>query len=117
MLKSSRLKTCAAISERAGAMLYPERAVTGKQDVGDIEVSEWKMLMKDLIRRSDEEFLYKLLFQWVSQTTPWLHTKQEYELQALELHAMRIFENPDWADYDAFRGYCRSLQTGGDLNE
>lgn len=52
---------------------------TGIQtDVGDIEVSEWKMLMKDLIRRSDEEFLYKLLFQWVSQTTPWLHTKQEY---------------------------------------
>lgn len=91
---------------------------TGIQtNVGDIEVSEWKMLMKDLIRRSDEEFLYKLLFQWVSQNIPWLHTKQEYELYSLKLHAMRIFENPDWADYEAFKDYCCSSQTGGDLNE
>lgn len=76
---------------------------TGIQtDVGDIEVSEWKMLMKDLIRRSDEEILYELLFQWVSQTMLWLHTKQEQELEALELHAMRIFDNPLWVDYIPF---------------
>lgn len=91
---------------------------TGIQtNVGDIEVSEWKTLMKDLIQRSGEEALYKLLFQWVSQTTPWLHTKQEFELEALELHAMRIFDNPEWADYEAFRDYCRSAQTGGDPDD
>ena len=89
---------------------------TGVQtNVGDIEVSEWKELMKELIHRSGEDHLYRKLFQWVSQTTPWLHTKQEYELQALELHSARIFENPNWADYEAFKKHLLSIQTGGEL--
>lgn len=40
---------------------------TGIQtNAGDIDISEWKMLMENLIRRSGEEILYKLLLEWVS---------------------------------------------------
>ena len=84
---------------------------TGIQtNAGDIDVLEWKMLMEDLIRRSGEEIFHKLLLQWIFENTPWLHTKQERELEALVLHAMRIFENPEWVGYEVFRSSVAKLR-------
>lgn len=68
------------------------------------------MLMENLIRRSGEEILYKLLLEWVSNNMPWLHTKQERDLEALVLHAMRIFENPEWVGYEVFRSNVARLR-------
>ena len=84
---------------------------TGIQtNASDIDISEWKMLMENLIRRSGEEILYKLLLEWVSNNMPWLHTKQERDLEALVLHAMRIFENPEWVGYEVFRSNVARLR-------
>lgn len=83
-------------------------------NVGDIEVSEWKALMEKLIHRVGEEMIFDGLLRWVSQNSPWLHTKQEYELAALELHSMRIFENPKWVGYTEFQEHCNSAQADRD---
>ena len=71
--------------------------------VGEIEISEWRGLVKELIARAGEEELFEHLKVWAKEECAWLHTKQEIEDYALELHANRIFDNPDWADYQSFR--------------
>ena len=54
------------------------------------------------IRNSGEEALYQALLAWVEADTPWLHTKRERELYALELHSARIFELPEWVAKQEF---------------
>lgn len=70
--------------------------------VGDLEVSEWQQLVMQLIQRAGEMPLYDRLLSWVTDNVPWLHTKKERELEALQLHTIRIFEDPDWPGYKAF---------------
>jgi hypothetical protein len=45
---------------------------------------------------------YQALLAWVEADTPWLHTKKERELYALELHSARIFELPEWVAKQEF---------------
>lgn len=71
-------------------------------DVGDIEESEWIELMMDLIKRSGEEGIQEQLRHWAKEHCAWLHSKKEVELYALELHSSRIFDNPQWVDYELF---------------
>lgn len=71
-------------------------------DIGDLEVSEWKRLVCELIERSGEKELQEQLVGWVKAHCMWLHTKEEVELYALKLHASRIFDNKEWVDYIAF---------------
>ena len=71
-------------------------------EIGDIEISVWEAAMHRLIRNSGEEALYQALLAWVEADTPWLHTKKERELYALELHSARIFELPEWVAKQEF---------------
>ena len=71
-------------------------------EIGDIEISVWEAAMHRLIRNSGEEALYQALLVWVEADTPWLHTKRERELYALELHSARIFELPEWVAKQEF---------------
>lgn len=70
--------------------------------LGDIEESEWRKLILGVITRSGELELLEQLKLWAAAECPWLHTKREVEYYALELHAYRIFDNPDWVSYELF---------------
>ena len=71
-------------------------------EIGDIELSAWEAAMRRLIQRSGEEAVYQALLSWVESNAPWLHTKKERELYALELHSARIFEHPKWVAREEF---------------
>lgn len=71
-------------------------------DLGDLEQSDWKHRIADLIKESGEMELYKRLVSYVKVHYPWCRTVSEIELEALQLHAARIFENPNWVGYCQF---------------
>ena len=54
------------------------------------------------LEQTKKEALYQALLAWVEADTPWLHTKRERELYALELHSARIFELPEWVAKQEF---------------
>ena len=91
---------------------YRNGVMTG---LGDLEYPVWETLIRDLIHRSGEDELLNSLIAWL-EATPWLHTKRDKELYALELHAGRIFDNPDWVDYAAFNRQYRPGKLQGDEN-
>ena len=76
-------------------------------DVGDIELSRWRELVHGLIEKSHEQTLYEQLLKWVKDCCPFQHIKEEIETYALELHASRIFDDPQWAAYDVFNQQYR----------
>jgi hypothetical protein len=78
---------------------YRQGVMTG---IGDVELSVWKMLIEDLIKRSGEEKLLMSLMEWASESCPWLRGMSEISLYALELHSSRIFDNPNWIAYREF---------------
>lgn len=84
-------------------------------NIGDIEENEWAQLMVDLIIRSGETALQEQLRLWAKEHCAWLHTKKEVERYALEIHATRLFDNPQWADYELFnreyRSQCRNEES------
>ena len=71
-------------------------------ELGDIELSQWQALMRDIIRRSGELELLEQLTEWELETTPWVHTRKEAEQRALEAFANRWFDNPSHRDFTAF---------------
>ena len=71
-------------------------------DVGDIELSRWCELVRCQIEKAHEQTLHEQLLKWVKDCCPFQHTRDEIETYALELHAARIFDNPQWAAYDVF---------------
>ena len=81
--------------------------------IGDLEFPVWETLVRDLIHRSGEDELLNSLIAWL-EDAPWLRTKRDKELYALELHAGRIFDNPDWVDYAAFNRKYRPDKLQGD---
>ncbi len=89
---------------------YRNGVMTG---LGDLEFPVWETLVRDLIHRSDEDELLGSLIAWL-EAMPWLHTKREVELYALELHAGCIFDNPDWVDYVEFNRKYRPEKLQGD---
>lgn len=79
---------------------------TGIQtDLGDIRDDVWRQLVQELIVRSHEEDLFNKLLEWENEHTCWLRTKAELEQYASELYSARIFDNPEWVDYEAFSQY------------
>ncbi|MFR9200129.1 MAG: hypothetical protein ACLVML_04820 [Candidatus Gastranaerophilaceae bacterium] len=87
-------------------------------DIGDLEVSEWKRLVRELIERSGEQELQEQLVEWAKVHCMWLHTKEEVELYALKLHASRIFDNKKWAGYLAFnQAYRPEILKGDETRE
>ena len=89
---------------------YRNGVMTG---LGDLEFPVWETLVRDLIHRSGEDELLNSLIVWL-EATPWLRTKRDKELYALELHAGRIFDNPGWVDYAAFNRKYRPDKFEGD---
>ena len=89
---------------------YRNGVMTG---IGDLEFPVWETLVRDLIHRSGEDELLNSLIVWL-EGAPWLRTKREVELYALELHADRIFDNPDWVDYVTFNRKYRPGILQGD---
>ncbi len=71
-------------------------------NLGDLEISEWKSLMKALIEYHGEQELQEQIRQWSQERYPRAHRNDGIEQEALELHAARIFDNPVWVDYIPF---------------
>ena len=71
--------------------------------IGNLEQSEWIRCAEELIRRNGEQQRFEKLKQWYRKTTPWLRNKDELHQYTLVCFAARIFDNPQWVDYAAFR--------------
>lgn len=72
-------------------------------DMGDIEYSQWAVLVMKLIERSKETEVLNALERWTQENCVWLHSKKDVEEYALDLHSSRIFEDPKWVAYEQFR--------------
>ena len=70
--------------------------------LGDIEEKDWIRYAEELVRRNNEETLFKQLKSWYRQTTPWLRDEKDLHRYTLECFVARIFDNPNWVDYEAF---------------
>ena len=70
--------------------------------IGDIELQDWIRCAEELIRRNNDEALFKQLKSWYRETTPWLRDEKDLHRYSLECFVARIFDNPDWVDYAAF---------------
>ena len=70
--------------------------------LGDIEEKDWIRYAEELIRRNNEEALFKQLKSWYRQTTPWLRDEKDLHRYSLECFVARIFDNPNWVDYEEF---------------
>lgn len=75
-----------------------------KTNIGEIETSVWMDLMRRLISRLGETEIQDRLQRWAKENCAWLHTPTQIEVYALELHAARIFENPNWCGFVEFTG-------------
>lgn len=71
-------------------------------DLGDIEESEWCEMVRNLIVQTGEQELHQQLITHMKEHYRWKRSKAEFEKQALELHASRIFDNPQWVDFIIF---------------
>ena len=70
--------------------------------LGDIEEKDWIRYAEEVVRRNNEEALFKQLKSWYRQTTPWLRDEKDLHRYTLECFVARIFDNPNWVDYEAF---------------
>lgn len=70
--------------------------------LGDLEISEWREMITELIAYRSEQELQKQLYEWCAEHTPWLHGKSEITDYALECHAARLLDDPLWTDYIPF---------------
>ena len=70
--------------------------------LGDIEEKDWIRYAEELVRRNNEEALFKQLKSWYRETTPWLRDEKDLHRYSLECFVARIFDNPNWVDHEAF---------------
>lgn len=76
-------------------------------EAGNIEIDEWRKLMLEHIHRAGEEELHEQLKVYVQAEYPWCKTKAKIKLEALELHAMRVFDNEKWVGFIRFNRQFR----------
>lgn len=70
--------------------------------LGDIKEKDWIRYAEELVRRNNEEALFKQLKSWYRETTPWLRDEKDLHRYSLECFVARIFDNPNWVDYVVF---------------
>ncbi len=70
-------------------------------NIGDIEKSVWKQIMYHLIAKAGEEELFEQLKEYAAEVG-FFRNKEELEMDALQLHSYRIFENPSWVGFVRF---------------
>lgn len=87
--------------DRIGRRIFDNR-IGMQTNLGDIEISLWKSLVKRTIEQMGEKQMFNHLTVWATQHCKWLHSKQEIEEYALELRAARIFDNPLWVCFVPF---------------
>ncbi len=76
---------------------------TGMQcNMGDIEISEWRAMVRELIVRKGEQDLFEQLYAYMKEHNYAMMTKSQLDQEALELHAARIFDDPLWVDFIPF---------------
>lgn len=81
---------------------------TGKMcDLGDLEESEWRQLVKDLIHRRGEQELYRQLHRFMAEQNYTKASASQLEMECLELHAARIFDNRRWIYFIPFNRLYR----------
>ena len=91
----------AAGVDRIGRRRFNNRI--GKQtDLGDLEISLWKRLIKKAIEESGEMELFHHLLAWELQHNFAKRSKEDVEENAMDLFAGRIFDNPLWVDFVPF---------------
>lgn len=88
-------------TDRLGRKKFRSR-VGVQTDYGDIERSLWCELVRKLIEQHNEKEIFNHLKVWVIKSNQWLTNKPEVEIEALELHACRIFDDPCWHGYVKF---------------
>ena len=71
-------------------------------EIGDFEIHDWMGLVQTLIHRAGEDEIQARLMIWDQENIQWLKSDLERQTYALDLHASRMFENPQWAGYDTF---------------
>lgn len=71
-------------------------------DIGDVEEELWEKLVLCVIERNGEQELYQNLLSWLTQHPVGCHDAKRRRHMALELHAMRIFDDVDWCDWLEF---------------
>ena len=76
-------------------------------NAGDIEQSVWCEVVNRLIVRAQEQKLFQYVKEWVKENSHRWRNVKELELEALKLHSMRIFDNPDWYAYFDFNSKYR----------
>lgn len=70
--------------------------------LGDIEISKWMDLMRELIEKAGEQALHAALIEWYTEHNYTKASKAEIARKALESHSHRIFENEEWVDFLPF---------------
>ena len=70
--------------------------------LGDIEERDWIRYAEELVRRNNEEALFKQLKSWYKETTHWLKDEKDLHRYSLECFVARIFDDRGWVDYVAF---------------
>jgi hypothetical protein len=80
-----------------------------KTSKGIIHEEVWREQALELISKYGETGILENLKKFIPEYCAWLKTKDEILQYALELHMMRIFENPNWACYGAFHSGSEQL--------
>lgn len=73
-----------------------------KTKLGEIEEKEWYSLAETLIKYKREESLLNHLIQWGKRHDFLNSSPSEIHREALQLHAARIFDNPEWVGFISF---------------
>lgn len=76
-------------------------------NAGDIEVSDWCQMVREVIRRFGEQELQAQLLSFLKDRNYTKAPKTALEEEALELHAARIFDNPEWVYFVDFNEQYR----------
>lgn len=83
----------------------PWRAV--KTKLGEIEECDWCRLVEAVIERENEVPLLNALIQWCNEHNYVSASVSEMRKEALQLHASRIFDNPQWIGFIPFNAKYR----------
>ncbi len=70
-------------------------------NIGDIERRVWKQIVYHLIAKAGEEELFEQLKEYVAEVG-FFRDKEELEMDALQLHSYRIFEDLAWVGFVPF---------------
>ena len=71
--------------------------------IGDIQKDVWVKLAEQLIQQAGEENILERLIEYVKNLA-WMKNESAAIIKenALEMHAMRLFEDPAWVGYIPF---------------